>query len=232
MCISRLVGFCLWGNDKWKAEYFNRMGDCFYFTFFRFQIIRSFYLSFMIIFTFLTLYFDLRIFIFLLQDWKMLVNCIAIALIFVFSGKQRTDILYSTKAYFVLKLGQNSEINEDEDDEEVKEGLKSLALWKSVILLYELAQTLNIFHTFVFWAFWREGMIEYYNAKQPPTEINKQMRLIIMYTINTIPPLFMIFDMIFSKIIFRLYHVLFGLLCSLLLFILQIIGREIFPSKF
>ena len=74
MCIDRLFGMLLWGTDKWAAEYYNRMGDCFYFTFFRFQVIRSVYLTLMIIMTFLMLYFDLRMFVFLLQDWKMLTN--------------------------------------------------------------------------------------------------------------------------------------------------------------
>jgi len=50
----------------------------------------------MIIMTFMMLYFDLRMFLFLIQDWKILINCLAITAIFVFSGKQRTEILYVT----------------------------------------------------------------------------------------------------------------------------------------
>jgi hypothetical protein len=99
MCLYKIVETMLWGTDKWKAEYYNRMGDCFFFSFYWFQIIRSVYLAIMIVLTFLMLYFDLRLFVFFIQDWKMVMNCLAIIFIFAFSGKQRTEILYRTKAY-------------------------------------------------------------------------------------------------------------------------------------
>jgi hypothetical protein len=140
--------------------------------------------------------------------------------------------LFRTKAYFILKLGQDKKAIEEEEEEEQKEGLKSYATWKPVILLYELAQTISIFHTIVFWAFWYDGMHDYYLEKEPQTEINKQMRIYIMVVINTIPPLFMIFDLIFSKIIFRLRHFLIGLICSVIFLGFQYAGRQSLPSKF
>lgn len=164
----------------------------------------------MIVSTFLMMYFDARMFVFLIQDWKMLTNCIAITLIFMFSGKQRTEILFRTKAYNILKLNQGSEVNHQRDEEET-EKIKPYAAWKSVILVYELAQTLSLFHTIMFFLFWRPSMYDYYWNRSPTTHSNQIMRIIMMWVINTLPPLFMIFDMVFSKIIFRLRHFWVGL---------------------
>ena len=163
----------------------------------------------MIVLTFLMMYFDARMFIFLIQDWKMLANCIAITLTFLFSGKQRTEILFRTKAYNILKLQQGSEVNHEEEEE--TETIKPYPAWKSVILIYELAQTLSLFHTIMFFLFWRPSMYDYYWERQPDTHSNQVMRIIMMWTINTIPPIFMLFDMAFSKILFRLRHFWVGL---------------------
>ena len=173
------------------------------------------------------LYFDLRMFVFLLQDWKMLTNWAAIFFIFAFSGKQRTEILFRTKAYYILKLDKDSAILKEEEEDEQKEGLKAYATWKPVILLYEIAQTLSLFHTVAFWAFWYPDMKTYYDEKEPSTEINKVMRVGIMIVINTIPSIFMIFDLIFSKIIFRLRHFIVGLILSAMFQVIQYAGLAI-----
>lgn len=117
-----------------------------------------------------------------------------------------------------------------EADDPVEE-VKGYSAWKSVILLYELAQTLSIFHTIMFFSFWYEEMRIYYVNKEPHEQINIDMRIIIMWTINTLPPLFMLFDFIFSKIIFRLRHFWVGLLGSVIFLGFQILGRKIIGSK-
>lgn len=231
MCLGKLFDFLLWGTDRLSAEYYNRMGDCFYFSFFRFQLIRSFYLGAMIIMTFMILYFDLRMFIFLIQDWKMLTNWVSLALLFGFSGIQRTEIIVKTNAYYALRLGNEKKIQQYDEDEEETEKITPFSHWKAVILLYELAQTLNLFHTIAFWLFWYDGMYDYYMAKDPSTPINKKMRIIIMVVINTLPPIFMIFDMIFSKILFRLWHFMFGLIWSILFVAFQYGGRKALPTS-
>jgi hypothetical protein len=106
------------------------------------------------------------------------------------------------------------------------ETVKGYKSWKSVILVYELAQTLSLFHTFMFIAFWHVDTIEYYfNIKEPPTGTNRYMRVIVMWSINTLPPAFMLFDMLFSKILFRLRHFWVGLLCSAIFLGIQTLGK-------
>lgn len=173
----------------------------------------------MIVMTFMMLYFDLRMFLFLIQDWKILLNCIAIFSIFVFSGKQRSNILYVT----LIKTGaglkfKNVSKEKLKDDNEDQEEVKGYAVWKTVILIYEFAQTLSLFYTIMFFLFWKQSMRDYYWHKEPQAQINKVMRIIIMWCINIFPPLFMIFDMVFSKIIFRLRHFWVGLICSAIFF--------------
>ena len=167
----------------------------------------------MIIMTFLMLYFDLRMFLFLIQDWKILINCIAILSIFVFSGKQRSEILHvtliKTGAGLKLKNASKESLKDDSDDQEE---IKGYSMWKTVVLIYEFAQTLSLFHTFMFFFFWHQSMHDYYWHKEPQTQINKVMRILIMWVINVFPPLFMIFDMVFSKILFRLRHFWVGLI--------------------
>ena len=184
------------------------------------------------------LYFDLRLFIFFIQDWKMLMSCIAIALTFAFSGKQRTEILFRTKAYNLKHISGSSsglESEEDDDDVETVRGYKS---WKSVILIYEVAQTLSLFHTIMFFAFWYSDTHNYYfNIKEPKTDTNRYMRVIVMWGINTLPPMFMLFDMVFSKILFRLRHFWVGLLASAIFLGIQTLGSRVilrfeFPSDF
>lgn len=228
MCLNRLIENLLWGSDKWKAERFNRMGDCFYFSFYTFQVIRTIYLFVMIVLTFLMLYFDLRLFIFFIQDWKMLMNWISIALIFAFSGKQRTEIVFRTKAYNVkeISLNRSSDGIDHSKDYEIEQ-VQGYKAWKTVILLYELAQTLSLYHTIVFFSFFYSEVYNYYyNVKKPQEQINKDMRILIMWLINTIPPLVMIFDMVFSKILFRLRHFWVGLLCSVVFLGIQYLGRH------
>jgi len=114
-----------------------------------------------------------------------------------------------------------------EDDDSV-ERLQSYKSWKGVILLYELAQTLSLFHTIVFWVFFYDNMYDYYYyIKQPDTQINRDMRVIIMWLINSIPPAIMIFDMIFNKIVFRLRHFWVGLVSSVIFLVIQFLGKEV-----
>jgi hypothetical protein len=181
----------------------------------------------MIVLTFLMLYFDLRLFIFFIQDWKMLMNWISIALIFAFSGKQRTEIVFRTKAYKVkeISLNRSSDGIDHVKDYEIEE-MHGYKAWKAVILLYEFAQTLSLYHTIVFFGFFYTEMYKYYIDKEPQENINKIMRIVIMWLINTIPPIVMIFDMVFSKILFRLRHFWVGLLCSVIFLGIQYLGRH------
>ena len=112
-------------------------------------------------------------------------------------------------------------------DEDEVEKLQFYKSWKSVILLYELAQTLNLFHTIMFFLFWRQEVYDYYYyVKEPHEPENRYMRVIILYSINTIGPLIMIFDLIFNKIIFRLRHFWVGLIAAIIFFGIQLLGRE------
>ena len=118
---------------------------------------------------------------------------------------------------FLFRL--TNRVSEDKEDEDEVEKVKSYKSWKSVILLYEFAQTLSLFHTLMFFFFWRHDMYDYYfNIKDPQTTINRNMRVIILWLINTLPPLCMLFDMIFNKIVFRLRHFWVGLLGSAIFF--------------
>lgn len=101
-----------------------------------------------------------------------------------------------------------------------------------MIILYEFAQALSIFHTLMFWVFWYKSMYDYYEVKLPDTPINITMRKIILYVMNTLPPIFMLFDMVFSKIVFRLRHFWVGLLLSVLFFGVQYIGRKVLGCKY
>jgi len=173
------------------------------------------------------LYFDLRLFVFFIQDWKMVLNCVSLVIVWIFSGKQRTEIVFRTKAYNIKNIRVTNRVSDEEIDEDEVEELQTYKSWKSVILLYELAQTLSLFHTIMFFAFWREDVYDFYfNVKEPKEPINQQMRVIILYSINTIGPLVMIFDMIFNKILFRLRHFWVGLLASVIFFAIQTLGRE------
>mmetsp|Transcript_22730 Transcript_22730/g.26096 ORF Transcript_22730/g.26096 Transcript_22730/m.26096 type:complete len:110 (+) Transcript_22730:444-773(+) len=83
----------------------------------------------------------------------------------------------------------------------------------------------------MFHLFWRKSMDDYYWYKEPLTPINQVMRIIIMWTINIVPPLFMLFDMIFSKILFRLRHFWVGMILSVVFFGIQTIGRQVIPKR-
>ena len=124
--------------------------------------------------------------------------------------------------------------SDQEDEEEEVEKVQAYKSWKGVILLYELAQTLSIFHTIMFFAFWYGDLYQYYFIdKEPKTDSNRYMRLIIMWMINTVGPLFMVFDLIFSKIVFRLRHFWVGLLGSAAFLGIQTLGREVMlPNEF
>lgn len=78
-------------------------------------------------------------------------------------------------------------MNDEGDEEEEVERVRAYKSWKSVILLYEFAQALSIFHTIMFFGFWRENVIDYYddNNYSPST---RHLRVILLYIINTFPP--------------------------------------------
>jgi hypothetical protein len=79
----------------------------------------------------------------------------------------------------------------------------------------------------MFAAFWHDDTHNYYfNVKEPLTDTNRYMRVIVMYSINILPPACMLFDMLFSKILFRLRHFWVGLLCSAIFLGIQTLGKN------
>uniref|UniRef100_A0A7S3KGG7 Uncharacterized protein n=1 Tax=Euplotes crassus TaxID=5936 RepID=A0A7S3KGG7_EUPCR len=115
-------------------------------------------------------------------------------------------------------------MSDEGDEEEEVERVRAYKSWKSVILLYEFAQALSIFHTIMFFGFWRENVLNYYDSNEysPST---RTLRVILLYVINTFPPACMLFDMAFSKILFRLRHFWVGLLCSAIFLGIQYLGK-------
>ncbi len=82
-----------------------------------------------------------------------------------------------------------NKLSVQEEEEDDVEKIKAYKSWKSVILLYELAQALSIFHTFMFFVFWRPALYRYYHdEKLPLTQANRIIRVILLYAINTFPP--------------------------------------------
>ena len=66
--------------------------------------------------------------------------------------------------------------HEDEDEVETVRGYSA---WKSVILLYEFAQGLSLFHTIMFFGFWYQDLFHYYYyEKEPRTYSNRVMRVV------------------------------------------------------
>ena len=65
---------------------------------------------------------------------------------------------------------------------------------------------MNLFQVVMFWIFWREKMIFWYEWKEPLTPKNCAMRVLNTYLSNIIPPFFMLFDFFFSKTLFRIRH--------------------------
>ena len=59
----------------------------------------------------------------------------------------------------------------------------------------------------MFWAFWRESVVFWYQWKMPLTPKNVAMRQVMAYINNVIPPLIMLFDLAFNKLVFCFSHI-------------------------
>lgn len=98
----------------------------------------------------------------------------------MYSGKQRTKILLETKVYQTLR-NPDKNFDDIEIEEEFEEDVIPYTSWKWVLILYELAITVNVFHTILFWARWEEKMYDYYEKRSPHTHINVVIRILLMY---------------------------------------------------
>ena len=176
----RFVHKILWGNDLDNMNMYHRLGDCYYFKFFTFQVIRSIFLAITLLHIFIMFYLDMKKSLFLIQDWKTALNFFAMMFVFAYSGRQRTQILIATKVYQTLKYpGRRYE--DFETAEEFENDLKPYNSWKWVIILYELAATLSLFHTSIFWFRWYDDMIQYYEDRPPHTKSNIIVRIVMVH---------------------------------------------------
>lgn len=107
-----------------------------------------------------------------------------------------------------FRLHLKSSTKERLRTEEEQKDLKPYKGWKPTLILYELAQTLCLFQTIMFWCFWHTEIFEYYAKKEPQTERNVIMRKVNCYVSNIVPPLIMLIDFMVSKVYFRITHII------------------------
>ena len=180
-------------------------------------------------------YLDGRLGIMLLQDWKIALNFWAYVLMFVFTG------IYRTMA--ILRFGLNNNGKGRLNTAEDMEYIEPRQSWKPILILYEVAQAMNLFQTIMFWAFWHEDVVFWYAWKQPLTPRNVVMRQVMAYINNVIPPLIMLFDLTFSKLVFCFTHVWIHFFVFVVFWAINqgsdnligseptIYGNNIFPNK-
>ena len=133
-------------------------------------------------------------------------NFFSLLSIFIYSGLQRTQVLLVTKAHQILK-DPNKRFEEVELAEEFDNDIKPYTSWKWVLVLYELAIWINVFHTVLFWLRWREEVFEYYRNREPHTRSNVIVRVTLAHCINIIPPVLILIEFIFNKVVFSYRHV-------------------------
>lgn len=161
---------------------------------------------------------NIRIFIFQLHNWTHLFNTIALILVWLGSGHQRTEILLKTNAYYRLKRNENKVFSKENKHEDNESEIQAY-VWKLSILFYELAQVLNILNIILFWGYWYDDLKRFQDYNHASHKEGEDMNLgrmyfrkIILYWINTLPSFYMIFDFMFTKIVFRFRHLVFSIL--------------------
>jgi len=143
---------------------------------------------------------------------------------------QRTQVLLITKIYEIRK-DTSLKFEDIEIDDEFKNDIKPYTSWKLTLVLYELAITVNVFHTVIFWLRWYDDMIDYYQEREPHTYSNVIVRLILVHCINVIPPILVMFDFVFSKVRFNFRHWPVPILFLIVYKGLTILGVEIINDQ-
>ncbi|CAI2371346.1 unnamed protein product [Moneuplotes crassus] len=195
----------LWGYNISSINWYHRLGDCYYFKFQNFQKIRTAMVLIGLIHIFLMFYLDMKRVLFLIQDWKNVLDFFSLFFVFIYSGFQRTKILLETKLYFILN-DPNGEFWNKKVAKEHEDDVQPYTTWKQVVILYEVAITINLFHTYFFWVHWYSEIIEYYKNRQPQDELSILVRVSLAHSINLIPPIMLAFDFMFSKVVFNYRH--------------------------
>lgn len=190
------------------------------------------------IFLFLAVYSNIRVFLFQVHNWAQLFTSISLCLVWLGSGYQRTEILLKTNAYSKLKKTKQiiDKPNDDDDDDFVEE-IRAY-FWKMAILLYEIAQVMSLFSLISFWVIWKDRVFEFYRYDHPTgrdpvrSAVGRQVfRMIVCIWINTIPPVYMFFDLLLTKMIFKMRHVLFHVLIMLSFLAVFEAGSKLIPDN-
>ena len=183
------------------------------------------------LFLFLTLYINVRVFLFQMHNWALVFNTFSLLLVWLGSGDQRTEILLKTNAYSKLKQRKQI-INKAEDDDYEVDDIKTY-FWKLTILFYEIAQVLSIFSLIMFWVFWREHVFEFYRYNHPMGEDKyeapywrRTFRIVVCVWSNSVTPLYMFLDFLLTKLVFRYRHVIFHTLVGLAYLGVFALGEE------
>jgi hypothetical protein len=149
---------------------------------------------------FSSVYSNIRVFLFQLDNWSLLFIAFAQLFAWLGSGHQRTEILMKTGAYHKLKMRKSTVINEEGDEDYTMDIIKSF-FWKLTIYLYQIATVLCIVSTILFWSYWSSDIFHshrynYYSDKtnENVNEARVIFRDIITGLNNTVSPLCMIID--------------------------------------
>ena len=137
------------------------------------------------------------------------------------SGHQRTEILMKTGAYHKHKQKKTIATGVEEENDSLFEEIKSI-FWKGAIIFYEVALSLSIFSLLTFWIFWHNRISDHQrNDHFPGGEVRETplwmyiLRRIITTWLNVIPPLYLLIDFSFSKLVFKYRHIVFHFLLAL-----------------